>query len=222
MLTFCRWLYVPRGCAVFYVPKRNQHLIRTSLPTSHGFNPLPREGGKEIINPLMLAKSAKSNFVLLFQFVATLDVSPYLCIEEALKFRREVCGGEDEIMKYCEDISNEAGEMGAKLLGTKVMQNKEGTLTKCAMTNLELPLKIGKGEKEIPEKDTYMVASWMTAQLAKEYDLFSPVFIHARKFWTRWSGQIYLELSDYVKGAETLSVLCERAKKGEYMDDERK
>ena len=43
----------------------------------------------------------RSPIVLLFQFLATLDVSPYLYIEEASKFRREVCGGEMKIMKYC-------------------------------------------------------------------------------------------------------------------------
>lgn len=212
-----KWLYVPRACAVFHVPKRNQHLIRTSLPTSHGFVPRPRGLGHEIVNNLMTESSGKSPFVLLFEFVATLDVSPYLCIEEALKFRREVCGGEGKIMKHCEEISSEAGRRVAEILGTNVMDNETKMITKCAFTNVRLPLEIGNGRGQILEKDMYLVAVWMTAMLVRESDIYSPVFFHARRFWTRLSGQIYLDLGDFEKGARALKALCERAKSGEYL-----
>ncbi|KAK3176631.1 hypothetical protein OEA41_007954 [Lepraria neglecta] len=160
----------------------------------------------------------KSSFEMLFEFVATIDVSPYLCIEEALKFRREVCGGEENIMAYCESISNEAGRRIAEILGTDVMENSEKTLTRCAMTNVRLPLTIGNGPCEIPEKDTIPVAIWMTEILANKHDIYLPAIIHAGAFWTRLSGQIYLEMGDFVKGAEILKTLCMRAKNGEYLE----
>lgn len=210
---------MPRACAVFHVPKRNQHLIRTSLPTSHGFVPRPRGPGHEIFNPLLTDTSGKSPFVLLFGSVATLDVSPYLCIEEALKFRREVCGGEMKIMEYCDTISDEAGRLAAKIMGTEVMENKTKTLTKCAFTNVRLPLEIGDREGHILEKDMYRVAVWMTAMLMKESDIILPVFFHANQFWTRLSGQIYLDLGDFEKGARALKQLCERAKNGDYVQE---
>ena len=199
----------------------NQHLIRTSFPTSHGFEPFPREDEKKIFNPLLTGPSSKSKFEILFEYVATIDVSPYLCIAEALKFREEVCNGEEAIMQYCQSLSNQAGEKGAQLLGTEFMQNQEGTLTKCLMINVRLPLSIGPGG-DVPQSETYAVAVWMTISMAEEQDMYSPVFIHGNKFWTRWSAQVYLELEDFVKGAEVLKVMCKRVKKGEYLDKEEK
>ena len=207
---------------MFHVPKRNQHLIRTSLPTSHGFDPLPREGGKEIVNPLMISGTGKSNFVMLFEFVATLDVSPYLCIEEALKFRKDVCGGEEEIMTYCERLSNEGGAKIAEILGTEIMENGEKSLARCALTNVKLPLVIGDGPGEILQKDTIRVAIWMTEMLANTHDVYLPAFIHADAFWARLSGQIYLELEDCIRGARILRDLCERARGGEYLKDQKR
>lgn len=165
----------------------------------------------------MTDSSGKSPFVLLFEYVATLDVCPYLCIEEALKFRREVCGGEENVMKYCEGISSEAGALAAAILGTDVMENETKTLTKCAFSNVRLPLEVGDGEGQIAEKDMYRVAVWMTMMLVNESDVYSPVFFHAKCFWTRLSGQIYLDICDFEKGAKALKALCERARRGEYL-----
>ena len=168
----------------------------------------------------MTDPSGKSPFVLLFEYVATLDVCPYICVEEALKFRREVCGGEEKIMKYCEEISSEAGRLAVEILGTDVMENETRTLTKCAFANVRLPLDIGDEPGQVPEKDMYLVAVWMTTMLVRELDTYSPVFFHAKKFWTRFSGQIYLELSDFEKGARALKRLCERAQSREYLQGE--
>ncbi|KXH39124.1 aminotransferase [Colletotrichum salicis] len=44
-----KWLFTPRSVAAFYVPKRNQHMIRTTLPTSHGFRPL---AARQVFDPM--------------------------------------------------------------------------------------------------------------------------------------------------------------------------
>lgn len=148
----------------------------------------------------MVGPSGKSKFEILFDFVATQDVSPYLCIEEALRFRREVCGGEEKIMQHCEELLQEAGRLGAEILGMKIMQNKEESLTKCFMTNIELPMQIGDGEKEIPEEDTYKAAVWMNARMAAEHDLYSPVFTHSGKFWVSDLSHSVLACSNNIIG----------------------
>lgn len=213
-----RWLFVPRACAVFYVPKQNQHMIRSSLPTSHGFVPLPKENGKPIFNPLPMGK--KSPFVLLFEFVATLDSSPYFCIEEALRFRKEVCGGEEKVMEYCGKISDEAGRRAVEILGTGLLENAEGSLNRCAFTNVRLPLGIGLGDGEVPEQNAQRVVNWMAQQLVEKYDMYTALYYHGTSFWVRLSGQIYLEIEDFDRGVYALKELCERVQRGEYRSND--
>lgn len=81
-----------------------------------------------------------TNFPELFAFVATVDTTPYLCIPEALRFRQVVCGGEESIRRYCQDIAQIGGRRVAQILGTEVMQNSTRTLTDCSFVNVRLPL----------------------------------------------------------------------------------
>jgi hypothetical protein len=65
--------------------------MRSSLPTSHYFVPAPRPGVPPANNPL--PPTGKSNFVSQFEYTGAVDAAPFLCVEEALRFRRDVCGG---------------------------------------------------------------------------------------------------------------------------------
>lgn len=116
-----KWLHVPRGCAVFYVPLRNQGLIRSTVPTSHGF--VPRENGEKArFNPL--PPSTKSVFVNAFEFVGTLDNAPYLCVRDSIEWRERVLGGEERILEYQESLARQGGRKVAEILGTKVLENE--------------------------------------------------------------------------------------------------
>lgn len=197
---------------MFYVPLRNQHMIRSSLPTSHGFKPLPEAGRPEIFNPLPTGN--QNDFVGLFQFTATIDNSPYLCIEEALKFRREACGGEKNIVRYCSELAREGGKRAAAILGTEVMGNDEET----CFTNVKLPLPIGDGEGEIRKSDADLAREWIVSSLVKDHKTYVGTYTHANSVWIRISGQIYLGLEDIVWVAEILKKLCQRVLTGEYLD----
>ncbi|KAK5227057.1 hypothetical protein LTR72_003047 [Exophiala xenobiotica] len=158
-----KWLYTPRGCAVFHVPRRNQHLIRTTFPTSHGYIPPPTNSSSVIRNPL--PPTEKSDFVNLFQFVATVDSSAYYCVPAALNFRQNLCGGEEAIYNYIRDIAQRGADLLAMVLGTEVMDDLDagyglktmgsyeatdrreggrwfGGLRDCAMANVLLPITI--------------------------------------------------------------------------------
>lgn len=207
-----RWLFLPRGCCVFYVPVRNQGLIRSSLPTSHGFKPLLRPGQEEIYNPLL--SSGRSDFVEMFQFTATVDYSPYLCMEEALKFRRETCGDEEKITQYCQELARQGGKHAAVVLGTEVMWNDEGT----CFANVRLPLQVGDGKDQVKKSEEFLAASWIMKTLDKEFNTFIMIYVHGGSLWARLSGQIYLELGDLFWGANVLKSVCQRVSAGQHLE----
>jgi selenocysteine lyase/cysteine desulfurase len=227
-----RWLFVPRGCAVFYVPMRNQHLIRSTLPTSHGFVPKPRQAnsilsvestltmcrrpGVTINNPL--PPSQKTPYITNFEFVGTIDNAPYLCIPTGLKYREDRLGGEAAILQYCHNLARAGGKRVAEILGTEVLENKEETLGNCCMTNVRLPLKV----KEVASiaKDEAIgipVAQFMSKLLVQEYNTFIAFIFYGGAWWVRLSAQVYLELADFEWAAGVLKDVCGRVLDGEFV-----
>jgi len=207
-----KWLYVPRGCSALHVPLRNQHLIRSSLPTSHGYQPRPVKGHAPIFNPL--PASTKSPFIEMFDFVGTVDNTRYLCVPAALKFRQEVCGGEEAIMKYCVDLAREGGDRVASILGTEVMDDSAGTLRDCAFANIRLPLDVGEGEGQIKAEQADLVAPWIARQAVDLETVFA-----GRRYrrWVRLSAQVFLEMEDFVWAGNTLKELSARIQKGDHL-----
>lgn len=216
-----RWLYTPRGCAILHVPQRNQHLLRSSLPTSHFFEPRPRPGHKGIRPPNPLPPSSKSNFVQQFEFVGSVDNASLLCIPAALDFRRTACGGEQDIMQYCWDLAARGGKLVADVLGTEVMDNQEGSLTReCAMVMVRLPLHVqqvgmsGHPAEGIPPGQAPRVQAWLCETLVRNHSTFIAIIFYRNQWWARFSAQIYLELQDFEWGAQVLEELCQELASG--------
>ncbi|KAJ4289367.1 Glycosylphosphatidylinositol (GPI)-anchored cell wall endoglucanase [Collariella sp. IMI 366227] len=217
-----KWLHVPRGCAVFHVPERNQPLLRSTVPTSHGF--VPRNpSGPSLNSPLH--KSEKSEFVNNFEFVGTIDNAPYLCVKDAIKWREEVLGGEARIMATLTEMARQGGKKVAEMLGTKVLDNETQSLTRCSMVNVALPLAVDtektlEGElaslPTVPKAEAGNAQKWMADQLVNEYKTFMPLYQYQGRFWTRISAQVFLETEDFEWAGQTLKELCERVAKGEY------
>jgi hercynylcysteine S-oxide lyase len=212
-----KWFFVPRGCAVLYVPERNQHLIRSSLPTSHGF--VSRSGGT-FRNPL--PPSSKSEFVNNFEFVGTIDNTNYLVMPKAIEFREKVCGGEKAIMEYCSNLAKQGGKAVAKTLGTSIMDNSTETLTKgCCIVNILLPLEISPtkvhGKNCIDPENGTIATEWMQETLVHDFKTFIPIYFFQGNWWARLSAQIYLELADFEWAGTALKAICDRAGKAEFL-----
>ncbi|TFK37412.1 pyridoxal phosphate-dependent transferase [Crucibulum laeve] len=191
-ITYClpqnahKWLYAKRSCAVLYVPERNQHIVKTSIPTSHTYiSPKDRKG---------------PNFVEQFEWNGTIDFVPYLTVPAALDFRNWL-GGEEKINNYCHSLALEGGQRLAKILGTRVI-DPNGDLT-MNMVNVELPFPgTILWSLEIDRK--------LKQKLLEERKMYSAHFYHNGKWWTRCSAQIYTELTDFEKlGKAWLEVIKE-------------
>lgn len=205
---------------MFYVPLRNQPLIRSTLPTSWGFLPQPKPGDKKVSNPIPTV-GVKSSWVANFEFVGSIDNSPYLCIPTAIKWRKDH-GGEKAIMQYSQNLAKEAAKRTAEIFGTDYIDNSTGTLTNCCLTNTILPLDFtavtGIAAKAgISEEDVgILVNTWMRQVLISEYDTFIALLFYNGQWYARWSGQIYLELKDFEWAAKVLKEICARAMQGEF------
>ncbi|KAK3699519.1 hypothetical protein LTR37_016388 [Vermiconidia calcicola] len=220
-----KWLFTPRPCAIFYVPTRHHHLIRTTYPTSHGFRPLQEQ------QAATSASSDNDYLGELFKWAATVDMSPYLCTLEALKFRSNVCGGEAAIRNYCFDFAQQGGKRMAQLLETEVMDNKNATLSQCCFAVVRLPLRFAsdtvsttygftdrrseatRGGVEYnqqllpPERGPEFVKTIMD-KLRDEYDTWIPMKFYSGAIWFRISAQVYLDMADLEWAAGVLSKLC--------------
>jgi hypothetical protein len=152
---------------------------------------------------------------MIFEFVATMDHSPYCCVPAAIKFRESVCGGEDEIIKYCWNLAVRGGQRVAEILGTEIMANQSDSLAKCCFSTVRLPIvlktgedSIGRGEFQL--KDASKIKSWLNVTALENFDTYLQIGLHAGILWVRLSAQIYLELQDYEWVGFKLKELCQR------------
>jgi selenocysteine lyase/cysteine desulfurase len=216
-----RWLYVPKSVAMFYVPVRNQHLIRSTLPTSFGL--VPKDTSlKPTVVPRPDSGLGDSAYISNFAYYGTLDNSAIYCVPEAVRFRKEVCGGEEKIRKYCRDLVWEGAEIVASTLGTRMM---EVPSQDSPMVNVLLPLELTSEGKLVldakvsdgsnkAEVSSAQIVDWLGRTMVERNDTFMATMEYQGSMWVRLSGQIYLEREDFVRAGEILKTLCEEVRTG--------
>jgi hercynylcysteine S-oxide lyase len=180
--------------------------------------------GKKILNPF--PPNDKSHFVNMFEFIGTADNAPFLCISDALKWRESI-GGEVAIREYCVDLAQKAARRVADMLGTEYIENAEGTLGQCFMSNVNLPLNFDEVRKTVENAGKviddidlqYKIRDWMTIRIVEEHNAFTALGFHNGMWYVRLSATVYLDMDDFEKGGRILIEECERVKKGEFLHD---
>ena len=214
LVTNChKWLFVPRSVAAFFVPKRNQHLIRTTMPTSHGFQPTRSKG---IYDP-MPASEEVNPMVKQFEYFGTIDGAPYCCIEEAIRFRDEVCGGGIAIQAYCTSLAKEAEKILVETLGTETFNIPD--THRVFFTHVRLPITVGEGSGyDISLSDVSAITQFMNKEFVERYRTFLYVLFYRGAWWVRLSVTVYVDLQDCEYAAFILKDLSERIRKRAYLD----
>ncbi|CAK7266515.1 hypothetical protein SEPCBS119000_002067 [Sporothrix epigloea] len=217
-----KWLYVPRGCAMLYVPFRNQHFLKTSLPTSHGYEAAGRRGDASLE---ALAAAETTYFTRLFAETGTNDYSPKMCVPAAIQFRNEVCGGEEAIRKYCFDLVRAGSDRVAAILGTEVMDNPRSNIRACAMNNVRLPFKVlsaasngsvADDPEAVPVDQFGAMERWLTHYAAEKYDTYFRITYYEGHPWVRLSAQVYNDAEDFEWAGKVLLDLVDQVKKGNW------
>ncbi|KAL1658475.1 pyridoxal phosphate-dependent transferase [Schizophyllum commune] len=200
-----KWMYAKRGAAVFYVPERNQSIVRASFPVSPYYvSPKDRT-------------SPSDNFVVQHNLTATIDWSNFFTIPAALQFRAWL-GGEAAINAYTHKLAFEGGKRIAEILHTEMMYPDEGSGMELSMVNVALPLPafgkvIGPGAGGEISKEEYAfqmkVQGLIQRKLLEERNLGPTRYYHNGRLWLRISGQVWLEMEDFEKVGWGVKEVCE-------------
>lgn len=171
-----KWLYAKRGCAVLYVPKRNQHIIKSTIPTSLYY-----------LSPQDKDYKGPQNFVTLFEWTGTIDRVPLLSINAALDFRAWL-GGEHKINEYTHSLAIKGGNHLVKRLGTSLFDPQGSMILNMVIVELPIPGYIPDSEE---------VHNLIQDTLLLKWNTYAPQFHINGKWWIRVSAQIYNEISDF-------------------------
>ncbi|KXN81897.1 hypothetical protein AN958_03547 [Leucoagaricus sp. SymC.cos] len=177
-----KWLYAKRGCAVLYIPERNQSIIHAAVPPSLPY--LPATGDEET-----------SAFVDQFYWSGSFDIASLLSAPAALEFRKSI-GGDACIADYCQSLASRGGRMLAEILSTEIMElSGEGKQPEISMINVKLPL-----------PDTITPSAHITrsfqSKLLVTHRIYAAHFYYNKSWWVR------LQMQDFERLGRALLSTC--------------
>jgi len=188
-----KWMFSKRGSAVLYVPKRNQHIIKSSLPTGWGYA-TPEDA--------FLPYSSVPSFTAQFQRTGLYESNAYFGVPAALDFR-EWLGGETKINAYTRSLALTGGKRVAEILGTCLLDQTENSELTLSMVNVKLPL------PDTQDMSTGMkIFTLFSERTLSEWKCFMPVFHFYGAWWARLSAQVWNEMSDFEHAGKALAAIC--------------
>ncbi|KAH8922487.1 hypothetical protein BT69DRAFT_234157 [Atractiella rhizophila] len=196
-----KWAFAHRAAALFYC-KRERQWNTHSMPISHFYHSPEHPSAEPARDP----KEWQSYWVGEFEWIGTQDWSPILSIPAALDFRENVCGGEERIRCWCNNLAKNAGVEMARIFGERsiVMQNEEETLI-ASMVNISLPLKVSDNASVRAKQREYMIEQML------QHTFFIAIFFYDGRLWLRASAQVYTELHMFISAAEMIKEWCKIA-----------
>lgn len=188
------------------------------MPTSHGFVKLDNGKKKSVFNPLPVSKTQNA-FAAQFEYTGTIDTAPMLCLPAALEFRERVCGGEDTILQYRYELAERGEREITMILGTSALAIAEGA--RVAFANVWLPLTVPTPSEPLLEgmvsvEDVPAVTAFLTQELIDSHNCYIAITFYKGAWLARFSAEIYLDLHDFVYGAQALKSVCDKVQKREY------
>ncbi|SCW01406.1 LAFE_0D11870g1_1 [Lachancea fermentati] len=208
-----KWLSVPKACGMLYVNPKHQGMVQ-SMPVSWNFG---ADVSVPIENPSSPQEEAHNRDIMLnkFWFIGTASYCQYLCIEEALRFRSEDCGGEENIRRYQYTLQKSAIKTIQKVFGpgAELLQNSTGTLNPPGLFNVSLPIE--PKYQEILNRMANDFHYFRRVKFACDKKTigvnkaYAPFQIHNGKLWVRFSVQIFNEVQDYEIGAKSVKSVVE-------------
>ncbi|CDO96417.1 unnamed protein product [Kluyveromyces dobzhanskii CBS 2104] len=203
-----KWLSCPKSVALLYVDPKHHAMIQT-FPVSHNYiAPSCQyiEGDDEHNSNLLINK---------FAFVGTASYTSYFAVEEAVKFRRDACGGEENIRKYQWQLQEEAIPRILEIFGkgSSILDNSTKTLRVPGLFCVELPIPSHLGylvEKMFSDRKYFLQYKGKVDSLMFQQKTYAPFQINNGHLFIRFSAQVFNERSDYEKGAPIIKEIFYR------------
>jgi len=139
---------------------------------------------QSVLTPTVISSENRygaTSFIDKYGYTGTRDYTPFCSIGASLDFRAWV--GEERIITYIHDLIVAAGKELAALWGTEMLTEDEAMIG--PMVNVRLPT------------NNAQLAMNLTRALFEANQMYIVVIELNGTFWTRLSGQIYLEMDDF-------------------------